>query len=195
MAINPNNSVRGPAKIYVATYPATEPAQTSAALGQDPDSSIWTFVGSTQGGATWSDAQTVDETYADQVPVAIGGHVTKNVTTVTFNMLEPTVDNMAFALNNFGTITVGDGITVYDPGAYDAGDIPEYAAILLDGVAPQKPGGGRARRRVIFRKVMNNNAKVEQVDTTDKDKVLAYTGQCFWVSDSLRPWVMMDQTA
>lgn len=191
---NPLNSVRGPANVWVASFGATEPAQTNAALIADP-SSPWTFIGTTQGGVSWADQQTVEETDADQLVDSIGGHVTKRKTIMTFNMLEVTVANLAVALNNFGTVNVGTGITVYDPGSYDGGSIPTYSAILVDGQAPQVPGGGKARRRTVFRKVMNTGAKVEQVDDSTKDKVFAFSGECFWVSTSLRPWIMMDQTA
>ena len=193
-AINPLNVVRGPANIWIASFPATEPAQTQAALVQDPGAG-WTFVGATQGGVTWSDQQTVADTDADQVPDPIAGRVIKRKTVVSFNMLEATVANLATALNNFGTVTVGTGITIYDPGDFDGGSIPAYTAVLVDGQAPQLTGGGRARRRVIFRKQLNNNAKVESAQDPTKDGVLAVTMQCYRVSNSLRPWVLMDQTA
>lgn len=192
--INPLNYVRGPARIWVGAFGATEPAQTNAALEADPGDG-WRFTGATQKGVTWEDDQTVTGTRADQVVDEIGGRVTARKTLVTLSMLEETLDNLDLALNHFGTITPGDGITVYEPGQMTAGDIPEYSAILVDGWAPQLPGGGAARRRAIFRKVMNTSGKVAQAYDPDNDALLACTFQCYYVSASIRPWVAMDQTS
>lgn len=192
--INPLNAVRGPARIWVGAFGVTEPAQTNAALIADPGTG-WTFVGATQGGATWEDDQTVDDTVADQVIDPIGGRVVKRKVQATFSMLEATLANLAWALNKFGTTTVGTGITTYDPGQYTAGDIPAYAAVLIDGQAPQITGGGKARRRVIFRKVMNTSAKVSQDYDPTKDTLIPVTAQCYYVSSSISPYVVMDQTS
>jgi len=193
--INPLNAVRGPANIWVATFGAAEPAQTNAALILDPVSP-WVFVGATQGGVTWEDDQTVSGTRADQVPDEIGGRVTARKTLVTLNMLEVTLANLVVALNRFGTTTTpGAGITVYDPGQYTSGSIPTYSAILVDGQAPQISGGGQARKRAIFRKVLNTNGKVQVDADPTKDTMLAGIFQCYYVSSSISPWIAMDQTA
>lgn len=189
-----NNTTRGPANIWVGSFGVTEPAQTNAALISDPGAG-WTSIGLTTGGVTWDDDQTVSDTEADQVIDSIGGRVTKRKTMVTFNMLEPTLARLAIALNNFGTVTVGTGINVYDPGQFNAGSIPVYTAILVDGWAPQIAGGGAARRRAIFRKVLNTNAKVQAVSDPTKDGEWAFSGQCYFVSTSISPYVVMDQTS
>jgi hypothetical protein len=192
--INTLNTVKGEAWIYWAPFGTTEPAQTNAALTEDPPEP-WICLGALdKSGCSWDEDQTVTDTEASQVIDPIGGRVTKRLTTVTFNMLEQTLANLAIALNNFGTTTVGTGITVYDPGQPTAGSIPDYSAFLVDGQAPQVPGGGQARRRAIFRKVMNNG-KVKSDGDPSKDKVWAYTGRCYWVSGSISPWISMDQTA
>lgn len=190
-----NNTVRGPANVWVGVFGVTEPAQTNSALIADP-STGWTSIGLTTGGVTWDDDQTVSDTEADQVIDSIGGRVTKRKTMVTFNMEEPTLARLAIALNNFGTVsTPGSGISVYDPGQFNAGNIPSYTAILVDGWAPQIAGGGAARRRAIFRKVLNTGSKVEAVYDPTKDGQWAFSGQCYFVSNSISPYVVMDQTA
>lgn len=189
-----NNTVRGPANIWVGAFGVTEPAQSNAALIADPGAG-WTSVGLTEGGVTWDDEQTVSGTRADQVIDEIGGRITARKTMVTFNLLEPTLARLLIALNNFGTVTTGTGITTYDPGQFTAGSIPAYTAILVDGWAPQLSGGGAARRRAIFRKVLNTNAKVEAVYDPTKDGVWAFSGQCYFVSSSISPYIVMDQTA
>jgi len=193
--INPLNYVRGPARIWRGAFGVTEPAQTNSALIADPGAG-WTFVGATEGGASWEDDQTVSGTRADQVIDEIGARVTARKTMLTASLLEATLANLALALNNFGTTTQpASGISVYDPGQFTAGDIPAYSAILIDGWAPQISGGGKARRRVIFRKVLNTSAKISQDYDPTKDALLAVTMQCYYVSSSISPYVVMDQTS
>lgn len=189
-----NNVVRGPANIWVGVLGVTEPAASNAALIADPGAG-WTSIGLTEGGVTWDDEQTVSGTRADQVLDEIGARVTARKTMVTFNLLEPTLARLQIALNNMGTLTVGSGITTYDPGQANAGTPASYSAILVDGWAPQLTGGGAARRRAIFRKVLNTNAKVEAVYDPTKDGVWAFSGQCYFVSTSISPYIVMDQTS
>lgn len=190
-----NNTVRGPANVWVGTFGVTEPAQSNAALIADP-STGWTSIGLTTGGVTWDDDQTVSGTRADQVLDEIGARITARKTMVTFSMEEPTLARLAIVLNNFGTVSSpGSGISVYDPGQFNAGNIPSYTAILVDGWGPQISGGGAARRRAIFRKVLNTASKVEAVYDPTKDGVWAFSGQCYFVSTSISPYVVMDQTA
>lgn len=193
--INALNTVRGPARIWAGVLGATEPAQTNAALIADPATG-WTFVGATQGGASWEDDQTVTGTRADQVIDEIGGRVTARKTMATFSLLEETLANLALLLNRFGTTTQpASGISVYDPGQFTAGDIPTYSAILIDGWAPQVAGGGKARRRVIFRKVLNTSSKVTQEYDPTKDALLAASFQCYYVTSTISPYIVMDQTS
>lgn len=192
--INPLNTIKGPANIWVAAFGTTEPAQTQPALIADPGAG-WTFVGATQGGISWEDDQTVTDTAADQVIDDIGGRVTKRKIIVTLNLLEPTLANLAIALNRFGTTNVGTGITTYTPGQYNAGSIPAYSAILVDGQAPQIAGGGQARRRLIVRKTLNQNGKVSLDSDPQKDQMIAASFKSYFVSPSLDPYIVMDQTA
>jgi hypothetical protein len=191
--INPLNYIKGEAYVWAATTGTTEPAQTNAALIQDPGAG-WTFIGATQGGVSWEDDEDVSDTVADQVIDPIGGRVVGRKTTITFACLEATVANFALALNNFGVVTVGDGITIYEPGQQTAGSIPQYSAFLVDGWAPQLSGGGAARRRAIFRKVLNKVKVTEKYDPT-KDDLIDIAAGCYFVSSTIRPWVKMDQTA
>lgn len=192
--INPLNYIKGEAYVWVGTLGAAEPAQTNAALVADPGAG-WTFIGATQGGVSWDDSDTISDTIADQVIDPIGGRVTARKTTLTFNLLEPTLARLAIALNNYGSVTTpASGISVFDPGQPTAGSIPSYNAYLIDGQAPQVPGGGKARRRAIFRKVLNAPKVTTAADPT-KDTVLAISASCYYVSSSISPYIVMDQTA
>jgi hypothetical protein len=48
---------------------------------------------------------------------------------------------------------------------------------------------------VIFRKVLNTSAKISQDYDPTKDALLAVTMQCYYVSSSISPYVVMDQTS
>lgn len=193
-AINPLNTVRGPANIWVAALGTTEPAQTNAALIQDPGAG-WSFMGATQGGCTWEDDQTVTGTRVDQAIDEIGGNVTARKIMVTFSVAEATLANLYLALNRFGSLTVGTGINVYTPGQPSGGSIPGYSAILVDGFAPQLTGGGGARRRAIFRKLLNTSGKVGMDNDPTKNGLVAFAMQGYMVSPTIDPYVTMDQTA
>lgn len=195
--INPLNTIRGPANLWIAPFGTTEPAATQAALVQDPSVAnvAWTFLGATQGGVSWIDDQTIEDTEADQVPDPIGGALVKVRTTVAFSMLEVTLPNLFVALNRMGTVSVGTGITTYTPGQANAATIPTYSAIIADGQAPQIAGGGQARRRGIFRKLLNNAGKITIAYDPSKNGLLAVTMQCYRVSGTIDRYAIQDQTA
>lgn len=195
--LSPLKTIRGPANLWYAPFGTTEPAATNAALIQDPSvaNAAWTFLGATQGGVSWIDDDTIEDTIADQVPVPLGGSLTKSITTVTFNLLEATLANLQIALNGLGTLNPGTGITTYTPGQANAGSILTYGAIIVDGQAPQLPGGGQARRRGIFRKLLNNGGKVTIASDPSKNALIPVTFQCYYVSNSIDRYFIQDQTA
>jgi hypothetical protein len=193
--INPLEYIEGEARVWIGAFGATEPPQTPVALEEDPGAG-WTFLGATQGGVTWEDDQTVTGARADQVIDEIGGRVTARKTMVTFSLMQGTLANLAASLNGFGsTSSPVEGVSVYDPGQMTAGDIPGYSAILVDGWAPQLSSGGKARRRGIFRKLLNTGAKVGQQYDPTKQALIPVSFQCYWVGPGLSPYVIVDQTA
>lgn len=193
--VNPLNYIEGEARLWVGAFGVTEPNQTLSALEADPGAG-WTFLGATQGGVSWEDDQTVTGARADQVIDEIGGRVTARKTMVTFSLMEGTLANLAVGLNGFGSVSSpAEGVSVYDPGQMTAGDIPAYSAILVDGWAPQVSGGGKARRRGIFRKLLNTGAKVGQQYDPTKQSLIPVSFQCYYVGPNLSPYVILDQTA
>jgi hypothetical protein len=191
--INPANAVKGPCRIWVGAFGVTEPALSNAALIADP-STGWTFCGATSGGATWEIAETVTKTIADQAIDPIMGRVTARTITLTTNLLESTMANLALALNSLGTTTVGTGITSMTAGQPNAATPLGYVAVLFDGWAPLLPGGGAARRRAIFRKCLND-PKVQQIADPVKDGMFALSMSAFYVSSTIDPFIVEDQTA
>lgn len=191
--VNPNNALQGPINLWYGAFGVTEPAQTNAALITDPGAG-WTFAGGTDGGVSWEIDHTVTDINFDQVIDPIGARITARSGMVTFNGGEPVLALLALALNNVGTTVVGTGITTYTPGQPNAATPLSYNALLLDGVAPLLSGGGAARRRVIFRKVLNQPKIVTNGDPT-KNVVWALSAKMYYVSGSIDPFIVMDQTA
>jgi hypothetical protein len=192
-SINPNNVIEGPANVWVGAFGVTEPAQTNAAIIMDPGAG-WTFIGATQGGVTWEVDHTITTVTADQAIDDITARATARNIMLNFSALEPTLATLQISLNNFGTISVGTGITVYDPGQPTAATPLTWNAFLIDGWAPLLSGGGAARRRGIFRKV-SNQPKVAQLADPAKQSLWAVSAKCFRVSDTISPYIVMDQTA
>jgi hypothetical protein len=192
-AINPNNAIMGPFNAWAGAFGVTEPAQTNAALIADPGAG-WTFQGGSQGGISWEIDHTITDLSMDQVIDPVGGRVTGRSGVVVFNAAEPTLALMAIALNNIGTTTVGTGITTYTAGQPNAATPLTYNAILLDGWAPLLSSGAAARRRVIFRKILNQPKMVNNGDPT-KQLVWGLSCKMYYVSNSIDPWISMDQTA
>ncbi len=195
MVATPNafNAIQGPLNLWYGAFGVTEPAQTNAALLADP-STGWTFGGGTQGGTTWEIDHTITDITFDQLIDPVDGRVTARSGMVTFNAAEQTLGLLAMALNGIGTLTVGTGINVYTPGQPNSATPLTFNAILLDGWAPRLTSGAAARRRVIFRKMLNQPKMVSGGDGT-KPGVWAIQTKMYWVSTSIDPWVGMDQTA
>lgn len=192
-ATNSNNAIVGPINLWYGAFGVTEPAQSNAALIADPGAG-WTFGGGTQGGISWEIDHTYMDITFDQLVDPQGSRITARSGLVTFNAAEPTLVMMQLAMNNLGTITVGSGISVYTPGQPNSATPLAYAAILLDGWAPLLGSGAAARRRAIFRKTLNQDKLVTNGDPT-KQQVWSLPLKMFGVSNSIDPYVVMDQTA
>lgn len=192
-SINPNNVIMGPANIWVGAFGVTEPAQTNAALLTDPGTG-WTFIGATEDDVTWEVDHTITSVTAAQSNDDITARATGRTVMLNFSALEPTLATLQLALNNFGTLTVGSGITIYDPGQPNAATPLSWNAFLIDGWAPLIGSGAAAKRRGIFRKG-TNQPKITAASSTTKPGVWAIAEKFIRVSDSISPYIVMDQTA
>src|SRR5436309_13023027 len=114
-ATNGNNAVQGPINLWYGIFGVTEPAQTNAALIADPGAG-WTFGGGTKGGCSWEIDHTYSEITFDQQIDPQGARVTGRSGMATFNAGEATLAMLQLAMNNLGSITVGSGISIYNPG-------------------------------------------------------------------------------
>jgi len=202
--VTPDNVVQGPAVLYTGVFGSTtEPPVTNTAIKTDPvtgGGAGWSDVGGTTGGVSWDVAYTYGQIKADQIVDPIGARLTGRTITVATSMLEATLTNLKVAMNNSATITVGAGITTFDPGgAQAAGQAPTsvtqptYSALLVDGWAPAQAGVAM-RRRFILRKVLNDVKATAKYDLTSQS-VWACTFTCYYVSSTLSPFMVYDQTS
>jgi hypothetical protein len=188
------NLVEGPANLWIGVFGATEPADTVAGLTVDPATG-WTFAGGTTDGVTLTISQGYKKLRVDQVADNLGARMNERDFTVETNLAEPTLENLAWALNQAqSTVAAGTGVKTLDLGAGDPGAIPQYAALIIDGYAPQASSGtATKRRRVIVRKVISDD-DVEFAYQSDDQTVYSVRFSGFWVSSSIKPVHIVDET-
>lgn len=185
-AVIPENLVWGPGDLYVADFGAVEPLDT--ALNSLPDDAVWTYLGGTNGGATFTADLKYDRLDVDQIVERAGSRLTQADYTWATNLAELTLDNLALALN--GPVPVsGDDSVSFEPATGSSATQPVYKAFLLDGWGPNS-----ARRRTIVRKVLS----VEKVDSAfkkDGQSFFPITFAGHYVSGSVKPFRIIDPPA
>lgn len=195
MAITPYNLVQGPATLYWGTFGTTEPAVSNAALIAAPGIG-WTDVGGIADGTSviMEEDLTYTDQGVDQLPLAVGARLTKIALTVSAELAEATLQNYQMARNQLATITVGTGITTLDPLSASSATQPTYTALLIDGWAPTLSSGLPAKRRVIIRKCLSSS-KLRQEYQKTKMNIYDTAWNGYWVSASISPYDIYDQTA
>ncbi len=195
MAIQPLNVVEGPATVYYSPYGATEPAYT--AITSPPSSSVWTDVGGTADGTSvlLEIEHSLTDIHVEQLIDPIAARVTKRVIQVTVALEEATLNNLNLAMNQLLTISPGSGYTVADPLANITAVQPQYQAILIDGWAPTTGTTEvSCRRRMIVRKCLSSS-KADLEYSKTKTTVYNTTWTGYWVSSSIAPFELIDQTS
>ena len=183
----------GPAVVYWALFPATEPAYS--AISSPPSSSVWTDLGATvDGSSVLLEVQnTINDIHCEQLVDPIGGRVSKRVIQVTANLLEVTLNNMTVAMNQMATISAGTGYSVFDPLTTPTALQPPYSAILIDGWAPTTGTDEvTCRRRMIVRKCLSTS-KVDLEFEKTKTSAFNTTWTGYWISSTLPPYEITDQ--
>ena len=181
MPVTSTNLIQGPATLYVGIFGATEPATISAAPATG-----WTDVGGTTDGVTLSVELEFAELNVDQLVDLAGQRITKRVAKVKTNLAEATLANLAVALNELaGSVatnkfTPSNGLTAFTP---------NYAAILVDGLAP-----GGFKRRVIVRKCLQIG-NVETNYKKDGQTLFPVEFASHYVSASIAPFSWEDATS
>lgn len=194
MAITPFNLVQGPATLYTGAFGATEPADS--AVTSNPNSSVWTDVGGIADGTAV--LLEIDLTYSeqgvDQLPMPVGARLTKHAVQITAALAEATLTNMTLSLNQLTTTSVQSGYTTLEPIIAQSSSQPTYTALMIDGWAPTLNTGASARRRVILRKALSASKLALEYE---KSKMAIYntTWVGYYVSGSIQPWHVVDQTS
>lgn len=188
MPASATNLISGPGELYWGAFGAAEPADT--ATGTAPTAPDWTDVGATSDGVTMTVAREFFRLTMDQAVDSPGRRVTERDVTISTNLAEITLENLALALGQSqDTVTTGTGFKAMDLEGDDAGAEPDYFALLFRGRAP-----GGFRRMVIGRKMLST----EEVETAYKKGEQTFYPVSFaahWVSPSVRPVRWVDGTA
>lgn len=178
-----SNLVQGPATLYRALFGGAEPLDS--AINVIPAAGVWTDLGGTDGGASLD----LDLTYAqlsmDQIVDDPESRLVKRVMSMSTNLAEPTLENLAASLNVAAPVTAA-GVKSLEPADDNSATQPTYSAYLLDGWAP-----GGFRRRIILRKCL-------QVDKTglaykkDGQTLVPVRFMCHYISASIKPFRIID---
>lgn len=186
MSVTTTNLIQGPATLYSGAFSATEPADT--AINTTPAASSWSDLGGTQDGVKLSVDQTYSELEVDQITLRVGSRLTKQDFTIETSLAEATLENLSLVLNG-GTAASGAGFKSFDPNVTSSATQPNYFALILDGYAPNQ-----FRRRVIGRRMLNTDS-VELAYTKDKQTLIPAKFAGHYVSNSITPFHIVDQTS
>jgi hypothetical protein len=172
--------VMGPATLYIAPYGAVEPA--NGAVASAPNPAVWTDLGGILGGVELTIQQEWFEVELKQLPDKPMKRLKKRRLSIKTQLAEPTLANLAYALND----TLGATGEVFEPSNRSEASVLSYNALIVDGWAPgHNPGGQHKRRRLIIRKCLSVN-NVEMAYTKEGQSVYTVTWTCHYV-DSTTP--------
>lgn len=186
MGVTTTNLIQGPATLYYGLFGATEP--TDASVNTTPPASAWTDLGGTNGGVTLTLNLTYSELEVDQIVDRVGSRLTKRDFMVKTDLAEATLENLALALNDTAPVSAA-GYKTFDPTNGSSATQPTYIAIMLDGYAP-----GGFRRRFIGRRMLSTD-NVDQAYQKDKQTLTPVTFTGHYVSPSIKPFHIVDQTS
>lgn len=194
IAINDSNLVLGPATLYVASYPAGEPADAAVTPNGylTPPGAPWVDVGATDGGVAFEIDQTYTDLTADQVTMSVGSRLTESKMTVTAKLSEMTYANLQTAINNIGITASGTGWQSMEIPVGTASTQPSYMALIVDGWAPMTTNSTPALRRIIVRKVLSQ-VKASFMYDRKTQQSLDCTFTCYFINGTTNPIHMVDE--
>ena len=185
MAVTAANLIMGPGVFYVGDFANAEP--TDANVGSAPGAG-WNDIGGTLGGVVLNVEQEYKQLEVDQIVDPVGSRLIKRVMTLATQLAEATLDNFARSLNNV-IPTPGAGFIAFEPPNDNSATQPLYRAFIFDGFAPSG-----FRRRVIGRKVLNTEP-IETPYSKDGQTIFKVSFMCHYVSDAVKPFKVVDDTA
>lgn len=188
------NLIQGVGYLYIAEFGATEPADGDI---HDAPAVAWTNLGYTMDGVTLTISTEYSELSTDQLADIPARRITQRTMVLSTNLAEPTLENLQYALNKAGTFSAAastaaastSGTDTWEPDEGLTTTHPTYAALLFDGVAP-----GGFVRRVIVRKGLQTG-EIEAAYTKDGQTVFPVEFSAHYVSNSIKPYKVIDQTA
>ena len=185
----------GPANLYFGAFGSVEPAY--GVLTGTPSSAVWTDVGAIADGT--SVLLEVDQTYteisAEQTIDPLGARLTKRTIQVTASLEEVTLANMTLAMNGLTSINPQATYSVLDPVTGSAQSQPVYTALIIDGWAPTAGTTETScRRRIVIRKCLSNS-KVDIEYEKSKPSLFACVWTAYYVSGTITPFEIIDQTS
>lgn len=185
MAVVTSNLIMGPGELYSGDFGATEPLDTAV---ETAPGVAFTDVGGTSDGVNLSINQEYTPLAVDQIVDVPERRMTSREFTIATNLAEPTLDNLALALNEDPAValTEGAGFRKLSPKNDNSATQPVYKALLFDGFAP-----AGFNRRVIGRKMLSTN-NVETAYSKSNQTVFAVTFSGHYVSASIKPFVVID---
>lgn len=193
--MNSLNLVLGPCRLYVAGLGAAEPPDSAVTPNgyTVPPGAPWTDVGGTDGGVTFEIDDTYTDLTVDQIIMNVGSRLTEMKMQVTAKLSEMTLENFQTAINNIGILSTGTGYRTMEIPVGSAATQPQYAALIIDGWAPMTASGTPALRRIIVRKVLSQvKAQLAFDKKTQQNYDCTFT--CYYVSDSINPAKIIDET-
>lgn len=184
--------VMGPGTIYVGSYGAVEP--TNGSVGTAPNSGVWTDVGGLLGGVELTVDQEWITVELKQIPDQPMRRLRKRRLTIKTQMAEPTLSNLAYALNDTTAISAGVGWSQFTPSDRSEASILTYNALIIDGWAPgwHTTDYHHKRRRVIIRKALSID-NVELQYSKDGQSVFTVTWSCHYVDGTTPPFRIIDE--
>lgn len=187
MTVTSTNLIMGPASLYVGVFGAVEPADAS--VNTTPAASAWTDLGGTDGGVKLTVDQKFTALSVDQIVDRVGSRLTSREFMIVTSLAEGTLANLSTALNG-STQATGSGYANLEP-IYTANSAtqPTYIALLFDGYSVNG-----FRRRIILRKALSTG-KVDTAYQKDKQTFIPVEFTGHWVSTSIAPIHVVDQTS
>lgn len=186
MAVTVSNLILGPGTLYRGLFGAAEPAASAIATAP---SSAWTDLGGTTDGVTITINQEYTEYEVDQIVDIPGRALTKREITISTNLAEATLDNLALTMNNLSTVSTGADASTLVPAFDTSATQPTYFALLFDGYAPS----GK-RRRVVLRRALSVD-NTEFAYKKDEQSVYTVTFSGHYVSSAVAPFQFWDENA
>ena len=182
MPVTASNLIQGPGVLYKGLFGAQEPIDAS--INAAPAASAWSDVGATLGGLKLLVDQEYAQLGADQIVETPERRLTKREISLQTRLAEPTLANLALAMN-ISAPTTGADVDTLEPSDDTTVTQPTYVALIFDGLAP-----GGFRRRVFGRKMLQSD-KVESNQAKEDQTAFTANFVAHYVSASIRSvrWV------